>query len=400
MIELFLAFFAGIIIGIITGLIPGLHINLVGSIILSYPVLSFADGLSIAVFVSSLSITHTFLDLIPGVFLGTPNDDSGLSVLPGHRLLLVGRGFDAIVHAMRGGLIGLIALVLLLPVIILVMPKIYNYLLNVVWIILILASLYLILSQSSKVLALFIFLLSGFLGAGTLGLSVNQSLLPLLSGLFGASTIIGSLLDRSAIPKQIASHINAWKLGFKESLSTFKTIIISSPIPAFMPGMGSSQAVIIGSSMIDDHKNPKGFLSLIGGTNVLVMGLSFLAVFLIGKARTGSAAVILEVLKNITAYQLTIVLISVIIAGIISFAIGIFIAKRLSKIIGSINYSYLSIAILLIITAFVIIFSGFVGLLVFITSACLGLLCMSLDIRRTTLMGALILPTIWLYWPF
>jgi putative membrane protein len=398
LIDLLLALLLGLLTGVITGLIPGVHINIVGSLLLSYSLASSFDGLTVAVFVSSLSVAHTFIDFIPGIFLGSPNDDSSMSVLPGHKLLLEGRGFDASVYAMRGCLIGIVALILLLPIIILLMPKVYDYFVNVIWLILITASFYLILSQKNKLIVLLVFLLSGLVGVSTLGLPVNQPLLPLLSGLFGSSTIISSLLERSSIPPQISSQISAWKVSFYDFISTFKAIIISSPVPAFMPGMGSSQAVIIGSSMIDD--NPKSFLSLIGGTNVLVMGLSFVAAFLFSKSRTGSAAVVLEFLPNFSSYHLTVIIISFVISGFLSFFAGVFIAKRISLFIGRINYRLLSLAVLIFVSLLVILITGYIGVIIFLTSTAIGLLCSSLGVRKTTLMSSLIIPTIWLYWPF
>jgi TctA family transporter len=96
--------------GIITGLIPGIHVNNVALLVLAlqaslmaFTFTIFGDGagtFEIAIIISSLIIgclvTHTFLDIIPSVFLGAPDEDTALSVLPGHRLMLKGRGYEAI----------------------------------------------------------------------------------------------------------------------------------------------------------------------------------------------------------------------------------------------------------------------------------------------------------------
>ena len=39
---------------------------------------------------------QTFHDIIPSVFLGAPDGDTALAVLPGHRLLLDGAGAEAV----------------------------------------------------------------------------------------------------------------------------------------------------------------------------------------------------------------------------------------------------------------------------------------------------------------
>ncbi len=96
--------------GIITGLIPGIHVNNVALLVLAlqaslmaFAFTVFGDGagtFEIAIIISSLIIgclvTHTFLDIIPSVFLGAPDEETALSVLPGHRLMLKGRGYEAI----------------------------------------------------------------------------------------------------------------------------------------------------------------------------------------------------------------------------------------------------------------------------------------------------------------
>lgn len=84
----------GIMLGVITGITPGLHINLVATTMFSLsPLLSnYLSPINIAVILVSMSITHTFLDFIPSIFLGAPNSETALAVLPGHTLLLRGEG--------------------------------------------------------------------------------------------------------------------------------------------------------------------------------------------------------------------------------------------------------------------------------------------------------------------
>ncbi len=97
--------------GIITGLIPGIHVNNVALVVLALQTslisftLAFLGSMDpstfeIAIIITSLIIgcliTHTFLDIIPSVFLGAPEEDTALSVLPGHKLMLAGRGYEAI----------------------------------------------------------------------------------------------------------------------------------------------------------------------------------------------------------------------------------------------------------------------------------------------------------------
>ena len=62
-----------------------------------------------------MSITHTFLDSIPSIYLGVPDPDMALSILPAHRMLLEGNGFLALKYTLYGSLSGLMISVILSP---------------------------------------------------------------------------------------------------------------------------------------------------------------------------------------------------------------------------------------------------------------------------------------------
>ena len=98
MLEILIAVCIGILIGIFTGLTPGIHINLISLLVVSSSVilLNYFSIVSLACFIISMSVTHSFLDSIPGIFLGAPDADMVLGVLPGHRYLLKGNGMMAL----------------------------------------------------------------------------------------------------------------------------------------------------------------------------------------------------------------------------------------------------------------------------------------------------------------
>ena len=85
-----LAFFLGILAGTFTGLIPGIHINLVAIILLSFSafLLTYFSPIILVVFIVAMAITHTFIDYLPSIFLGAPDEDTVLSILPGHEMLI------------------------------------------------------------------------------------------------------------------------------------------------------------------------------------------------------------------------------------------------------------------------------------------------------------------------
>src|SRR3989338_10970310 len=129
LLEIILALLIGTLAGIFTGLIPGIHINLVGAIIvsLSISLLSNIPAIYMGVFIVSMSITHVFIDFIPSIFLGAPEDGTELSVLPGHEMLKQGLGFQAVKLASLGCLYGILIFVLMTLPLSLIVKKIYAF---------------------------------------------------------------------------------------------------------------------------------------------------------------------------------------------------------------------------------------------------------------------------------
>jgi len=398
LLEILLAFFLGILVGTLTGLTPGLHINLIAPLIL---VLSSPVSISpifLIIFIVSLSIAHTFLDFIPSTFLGCPNEDTALSILPSHRMLLEGKGHNALVYSLFGGLLGIfISLLLTLPLIYL-MPLIYPYLKSVMFLILISTVCFLLIKEEHFFISLLIFLLSGFLGLATLNLNLKDSLLPLLSGLFGSSSLLVSLKEKNNLPPQEISEISKIKPKLGELKNPLIASLLSAPLCSFLPALGTNQAAIISSDIVEE-RSQKNYLILIGSLNTLMLILSFITLFAINKSRTGSAAYIGN-LVSLTPPLLLVILLNSLISGVIAFTISIKISKIFAKTIPKINYQLVSKLILIFLFILICIFSGFLGLLVFIVATIIGLSCIQMNIRRTNLMGSLMLPSIIFYLPF
>ncbi len=302
LIEIFISIFLGIIIGIITGLMPGIHINLVSIIILSMLsfILKVTDQLTVSVFILTVAITHTFLDAIPTIFLGAPEADTSLGVLPGHRLLLKGFGYEAVVLSALGSLISLFVVVVLSPLLILYASTFYSLISGYMVYILIGASLFLILEQDDSFLALIVFLISGALGLAVFNLkTLNQPLLPMFTGLFGVSQLIISYFSEVNIPRQFITNIN---IKYKELLKSVVGSTLSGLIFGYLPASGSSQAAMLASKFTE--RSNRTFLFMVGFLNTFVMMLSFIALYTIGKARNGAVVAISQIMEKISLNNL------------------------------------------------------------------------------------------------
>lgn len=399
MIEyIIIAILAGILIGIITGLIPGLHINLLIAIFSSLSISIFLklDPLITSVFIISLSTTHIIVGFVPSIYLGVPNSDTALNVLPGHRMVKQGLGHQALILNLYGGILGLLIVILLSPIIFLLIPRLYQGISSYIGYILIIICILLIIHNKKNYgWAIIILTLSGILGIFALnGAYIKEPLLPLFSGLFGLSTLLISINSENKIPRQKLNKFHA----SKKSLLKYSLIgSIFSSVFAFLPTISPSQIVVFISSVFGKIKT-KNYLVLIGTINTAAFIISIFALYLFLKARNATVFFIYQGLDLYPTFIVfTLLVTCVIISLAISSIITIKISKSFAKIISKINYKKITLTIIIFILALVIVISGIIGVIVLLAASALGILCQQKDISKNILMASLIFPTIIYY---
>ena len=380
--------------GIFTGLIPGVHINLVGSLIASSSIIIIAgiNPIYLVVFIVSMSITHVFVDFIPSIFLGAPECGTELSVLPGHEMLKKGLGFQAVKLTALGCLIGLFIFVLMILPLSLI-AEVFSesgLAIKIIPLVLILVSLSVVFGERKKFFALFAFLLSGILGLIVLNLNLKEPLVPLLTGLFGASSVLLSIKSKTKIQKQeTKSELRIKK--FKPALAS----AVFTPLSLFFPALSGGQIAVIGNRFSKLDK--KEFLFMLGIINVLAMSFSFLGLYLIEKTRTGSAAVIKQLIGTLETNVFVLIVFVILFSGILSFFIVKFLSKKFVSVLEKTNYTKVSYVVLAIMAVVTFIVSGFFGFFVFLVAAATGVYCINLGVSRINMMGCLLLPTIVFY---
>ncbi len=401
LLEFFVALLLGVLAGTITGLTPGIHINLVAASLLAFSAffLSLTSPLILATFIVAMSITHTFVDFIPSIFLGAPDEDTALSILPGHSLLQEGEGYHALIYTLYGSLLSLIIILIFTPLFIFFLPQIYEFFSPVIFFLLLLTSLFLIFTEKNGISkAIIVFLLSGFFGIASLNNNIQDPLLPMLTGLFGGSSLFLSMKKKIKLPQQETAKLKEITMERKELGRSFLASFIAAPLCSFLPALGSGQAAVIGSSLVEDM-NRKEFLFLLGAINTVVMALSFVTLYSIEKSRTGSAVAISKLL-NLTPSHLLTIMLAIILSAFLSFFLTILIGKFFARNISRINYPLLSSIVFITLLTIVFSFSGFLGLLVFATGTFTGLVAIQFGVKRIFLMGCLVIPTLLVYWPF
>ena len=421
---LIISIFIGFFLGIISGLTPGIHVNNFALILLAFTPLFLKMGFSpfyIAVIILSNSVTQTFVDIIPSIFLGAPEADTALAVLPGHKLLMEGRGFEA-VRLSAIGSAGSVAASLLIAVPLgFFFMNVYGTIDAYIGWILVLIVVIMIATENGEVVegqgslvhikykfyAVVLFLLSGMLGIFAFDntdkmtplvlLGEPSILLPLLSGLFGASMLVLSLMARSEVPPQQKKCM--FTLPGKRIFRGILSGSAAGSFVAWLPGVSSAVGTIIARLLVREDNSEdasKEFIISLSGANTANAIFSLIALYTIHRTRSGGMAAI-NGLINIEEWDMSVMillLVVIVYVSILSYYATIYLGDRISGLISKMDYSKLCWAVLIFLTLMVIMFTGWFGLVIFLISTPVGMVASFAKIRKTHAMGVILLPVI------
>jgi len=396
-IEILLAIGVGICCGIITGLIPGIHINLVVTFLIASvgTALQYTTPTVLSLFIIALSITHQFLDFIPSIFLGAPNPGTELSVLPGHRYLLEGNGLMAVKLSVVGCFFGLLVGTLFIYPMIKILPFIFTYIQSYMLVCLLIIVVTMTMHNRKKMWAIFVFFFAGIAGLLTFSIpNLKEPLFPLLSGLFGTSTLLMSLNQDNNIPTQIKmaaidiDRKRMWKALFAGQFSALFVCLF----PGLSPAIGALFGMQL-TKNIGDH----GYMILQGCINASGFLLSVVTLYSINKARNGAVVGIQKLIETINIHELLLFITTAIVTAAIAVPITLVLGRSFCTLLNKINYNKLVLSIIGLITLFVFILSGWIGLVILITTTAIGLIPAIVKVTRTQAMGCLLLPVIMYY---
>ena len=400
MIDIILMACLGVVGGTITGLIPGVHPNTVSAILLASTasLLLFFTPHAIAVFITSMAISNTFLNFIPSVFIGAPEGETALSVLPGHRFLLKGQAQEAICLTVAGGRGVIVLSIVLFPLVSFTLPILYMGIKSfMAWLLLAIAGVMILLDDGYKRLyGLLIFGLSGILGIMTLNtpLLPDQNLLfPIFTGLFGISTLIISIGSGISVPVQNTSPV---RLPGKETLLGTVKGFFSGMLMGVLPGIGAAQAGVL-SHELSRGKCIKEFMVSLGGINTVAALFSLMALYLISRPRSGAAIAVQEVLMNFGFGEMLLLMAT----ALFSAGLGAFLTIKMGRwfagLFQRLDYNKVSVAIIVMLIGMVVVLTGAMGMLYMLTATAIGMLPPLLGVKRTHCMGFLLLPIMIFY---
>lgn len=397
MIEIILGIAAGTVLGTVSGLVPGIHSNTFAGIIAAFslPLAAIFGSEGICAAIISMAVVHTFLDAVPATFLGVPDADTVISVLPAHRLYLSGHGEEAVRISALGSLWGFVFCLPLFALFYFFLAGMQGWIDWGIGLIILLAAGLLIVFSTSPLWAFLTFALSGALGVFAMQFSylstgifgTGEVLLPLLTGLFGIPVLLTSIKAKASAKKQTFTGIalprrRIFVSGIKGAAA--------GAIVGWLPGFSSGTA----NALLAVHKNTeksdaREYLVSTSAANTANTVLGVAALYAIGRMRNGSMAVFAE----FELPPITMILFAAGAAALIGYFLTLLFA-RTSHFVPKINQRVLSLTILILLLVFTLLFCGWFGAVLLILSSLAGRLPALTDIPRIFCMGSIMLPVI------
>lgn len=423
---LFLLFtMIGIGIGAGTGLAPGIHVNNVAALLLatqgawvafaaSVAPVSLSAGEAatlLASFLVAASASHAVFGFVPSVFFGAPSEDTALSVLPGHRMLLQGQGVLAIALAGRGAVFGaLVSVALLIPLRFILAEPVHLFetfrpftatFLVALMLALILSELrgksrWRRIERAAVVQAL----------AGVLGIAVLRGpspipaesiLLPLFSGLFGLPGLILSL-RKSSSPVRVQRGERPGSMKVHDVLMIGRGTLAGASV-SWLPGLSGGAAAAI-ATIGSRRSDAPSFMTMLGAVATSTAILSVAVLFIIGRARSGVAAAIRDLAPPGLSWQpawnvpslVVALLASSLLAAAISAPLAAWVASAFGRRWSALNPRRLSLGVLGVLLVLIAVLTGPQGVLVACIAAAVGLIPPTAGVHRVHLMAALLAP--------
>lgn len=411
LLMIFLSSAIGAAIGTFTGLVPGIHVNTAAAIMLSaYPLLSetFApmceySGLECTVLVSacilSASAVHSFVDFVPSVFIGVPDGDEVLSVLPGHRLLLMGQGMKAVRAAAIGSVVGSVsALLLSIPLQWLMLNGGSGFIDHFTVGILVFTLSVIVICSECPAASLVLIILSGLMGCAVNcwnipchGLFGDSTLLfPLLTGLFG----LPPLLEKTGSPEGIPQKDDgADPVGPVPGLKGVATGLIAGWFPGITATAGAALM-----SAFSDEKDPARFISMTASIGTVTSVFSLVTLSVSGSGRSGTCMAVKEIIgDSLTGFcseAFMVILIAIAFASCIGYLATLGCGKLMVEMSGRIPENAMNNGVLVLILILALLLTGPFGLAILVISASVGMIPPRIGISRICLTGCLMVPAL------
>jgi len=383
----------GIVCGAVSGLVPGIHANTVAGVLLSLQALLLAwfDPVVIASAMFATLVTHTFLDCVPSTFLGIPDADTSLAVLPAHALCLEGRGEEAVRISALGSAVGVALSLPLALAFVLALPALQPGIDWGIGLVILAAAGYLIVVSESPGWALGVFLVSGVLGLFTLHYSFlawpaggeSGVLMPLLSGLFGIAVLLRA--SHGFMPAQHFSGIDL-SVGAIRRGSLLGSV--AGALVGWLPGLSNATANALLTSVVGYDSNPREYILATSAANTVNAFLGLAAFYAVSRTRNGVVAAISALAEVPPA---TVILLAGAIAAVGAYLLTILFSST-ARWFADVNITKLNYGVIAFVVLLSLLLCGPFGGLILLLATAVGYVPSLVNIRRVYCMGAIMVP--------
>ncbi|RCU48407.1 hypothetical protein DU504_14510 [Haloplanus salinus] len=386
----------GVALGTCSGLTPGLHANNFALLLAS--VVPVLPGPTVALGAAMLAagVVHTFLDVVPALALGVPDPATAAVTLPGHRLVLDGRGREALrLSALGSGLAVVVALVVAVPVTRAV-ETVYPTLRRHLPVLLAAVGTFLVGTEPTWRRRFgAVATLGVAAGLGWLVLDLEPTgpvaaggvLAPLFAGLFGAPVLIEALSGRG-VPPQADPTVT---LDRRTVLGTATAGAGAGALVGYLPGVSAAVGTVLVLPAVPGRSGARGFLVASSGASTANTVFALFALLALGTPRTG---VMVAMERADTVASAGVLLGTVCLAAAVGFALVVSVGDAYLRTVGRLDYGRVCLATGGLLAGLAYLFAGSLGLAVFALAAVVGLLPPALGVRRVHLMAVLAPPIV------
>ena len=385
----------GVALGTVSGLVPGIHANAFALLLAATAPTLSGPSAGVAVAVLAAGVTHTFLDVVPALALGVPDAAMAAGSLPGHRLVLGGRGREALrLSALGSGGALLCALPVAVPLTALVrrheslLSTSLPFLLVGVFVLLVLAER----RPWRMVAAAFLVLLSGALGLATLDrpfdgfVAVGGVLTPLFGGLFGVPVLVDAARG-SGVPTQ-----DGVELATRPSAVGRAAVagVAGGGLVGYLPGVSAGVAATLALPFAGREDPDRTYVVATSGANTATAVFALFSLVALDAPRTG----VTVALRAVGPPPLATLLTATVVAGVVSAVLVPVLGDRYLAAAGQVGPRTTSLVACGLLCLLSGLFAGVGGVVVLAAAGVVGLLPVRLGVRRVHLMGVLAVPLV------
>ncbi|MFB6125967.1 MAG: tripartite tricarboxylate transporter permease [Halolamina sp.] len=383
----------GVALGVCTGLVPGLHANTMALLLAAVAPTVPAPPLSLATAMVAAGVVHTCLDVVPALALGVPDPSMAVSALPGHRLVLAGRGREALrLSAMGSGAALLVAVPAAVPVTA-IATRAYPLVRAHFAVVVAAVVGALLLTESTwrrRGAGLCSFAASGLLGAVALdvptgGLAVGGPLPALFGGLFGAPILLDAV-DGDGVPRQADAALGLSRAGVGWAALAGT---VGGAAVGYLPGVSAGVAATLSLPATPGTDPDREYVVATSAANTATAVFALFALVALGTPRSG---VLVAVDRVGAPHALVPLLAATTFAGAVGVTLVAPLGDRVLRAVDRVDPTRLSVAALAGLIGLSALLTGAIGVAVFAAATVVGLLPVAAGGRRVYLMGVLLVP--------